>query len=79
MVHPTRRCIGCGALRPKAELLRLAVAGDEVVQDPRAIMPGRGAYVCDRACWEQALRRRAVPRAFRRNVSIDPSLLDLTS
>jgi hypothetical protein len=37
--------------------------------DPAQRLPGRGAYVCDDACLEQALRRRAFGRAFRRPVA----------
>ena len=76
--------MGCGRIAPKAALLRLAAvrpdgasssadvrgAGpDVVVADPAARLPGRGAYVCDARCAEAALRRRALPRAFRRPVT----------
>ena len=46
---PHRRCIGCGTVRPKADLLRL-VAGDDgnVVADPAARAPGRGAMCAAR-------------------------------
>jgi predicted RNA-binding protein YlxR (DUF448 family) len=42
--------------------------GDRVVADPARTRPGRGAYVCNAACAEQALQRRSLPRAFRRAV-----------
>jgi predicted RNA-binding protein YlxR (DUF448 family) len=76
--------VGCGRVAPKAALLRLAAvrphggppsadvrgaAPDVVVADPDARLPGRGAYVCDARCAEAALRRRALPRAFRRPVT----------
>ena len=76
--------MGCGRVAPKAALLRLAAirpedgarppgagvaAPDVVVIDPAARLPGRGAYVCDARCAEAALRRRALPRAFRRPVT----------
>ena len=75
--------MGCGRVAPKAALLRLAAVRAEdgpeqvepgeaarhvVVADPAARLPGRGAYVCDARCAEAALRRRALPRAFRRPV-----------
>jgi predicted RNA-binding protein YlxR (DUF448 family) len=49
------------------------------VPDPRAVMPGRGAYLCldgarkapARACLELALSRGGIPRALRRNVRLD--------
>jgi len=68
--------VGCGRIAPKAELRRLAVSGDRVVRDAAAALPGRGAYVCDVGCAEAALRRRALPRAFRRAVVIPTDLLE---
>ena len=54
---PRRRCVGCGRIAPKSELLRIA-AGRSAIgrrrREPRATavldrdgtMPGRGAYLC---------------------------------
>ncbi len=66
--------MGCRRTRPKRELLRLALDGDVVVADAQADRPGRGAYVCDAACYEQAAARKAFARAFRRNVRALESL-----
>jgi uncharacterized protein len=87
---PRRRCVGCGRIAPKSELLRIvAVAPAQVaggagrgrsahcraVLDARAVMPGRGAYLCrgagatpDDACLALAARRGGIPRALRRAV-----------
>jgi predicted RNA-binding protein YlxR (DUF448 family) len=62
-------------LAPKSDLLRVVVADGRVQADPAQRLPGRGAYVCDRACAERALRRRGFDRAFRSSVRIDPDLL----
>jgi predicted RNA-binding protein YlxR (DUF448 family) len=53
---PRRRCVGCGRIAPKSELLRLAVSDQgsaggaravrTAVADRDATMPGRGAYLC---------------------------------
>jgi predicted RNA-binding protein YlxR (DUF448 family) len=53
---PRRRCVGCGRIAPKSELLRIvaserkspagAAAKTCAVADPLARMPGRGAYLC---------------------------------
>jgi predicted RNA-binding protein YlxR (DUF448 family) len=49
---PRRRCIGCGRIAPKAELVRLAVRIEDrgrsrrAVIDPAGTLPGRGAYLC---------------------------------
>jgi uncharacterized protein len=49
---PHRRCIGCGRIAPKAELLRIALGAAQSSKrrlatiDHAGTMPGRGAYVC---------------------------------
>jgi predicted RNA-binding protein YlxR (DUF448 family) len=54
---PRRRCVGCGRIAPKSELLRIVAASGRTspagaaaktcaVADPLARMPGRGAYLC---------------------------------
>src|SRR5262249_33695044 len=61
-----RTCVGCKERTVKSSLLRLVAAGDVIQPDPRARMPGRGAYLHpSQACLELARRRRAFPRALR--------------
>jgi predicted RNA-binding protein YlxR (DUF448 family) len=55
-------------------LHRFALDGDDVVADPRQVLPGRGAYVCSEACLRDAIARRAFARAHRRAVNVDPGL-----
>ncbi len=49
---PRRRCVGCGRVAPKSELLRIAAVAEPDAARPRAVidalarMPGRGAYLC---------------------------------
>jgi predicted RNA-binding protein YlxR (DUF448 family) len=49
---PHRRCVGCGRIAPKAELLRIAAVGEREGRSSRAVLdsagtlPGRGAYLC---------------------------------
>ncbi|HLI37992.1 MAG TPA: YlxR family protein [Streptosporangiaceae bacterium] len=63
---PVRTCVGCRQRAVKSSLLRLVAAGDTVVPDPRACMPGRGAYLHpSQRCLELAQRRRAFQRALR--------------
>jgi predicted RNA-binding protein YlxR (DUF448 family) len=96
---PQRRCVGCGRIAPKSELLRIAVddtrsSGDDVRAERRAVldragtMPGRGAYLCrDGAgeagsqlvrgtCLQGAVRRRAIARALRCAVTLDPEIVE---
>jgi len=68
----------------KHVLLRLAAVADagdpagavRIVADLEARLPGRGAYVCNAACAASALRRRALPRAFRRAVRTAPDFVE---
>ena len=63
---PVRTCVGCKGRAAKSSLLRLVAAGGDIVPDPQAWQPGRGAYLHPSlACFELAQRRRAFPRALR--------------
>lgn len=63
---PVRSCVGCKERAAKSSLLRLVVAGGDIVPDPQARQPGRGAYLHHSlACFELAQRRRAFSRALR--------------
>ncbi len=63
---PTRTCVGCRRRSSKAELLRIVGNGAQIVPDPRAVLPGRGAYLHRQVdCLDTAERRRAIPRALR--------------
>ncbi|MFJ2722107.1 YlxR family protein [Streptomyces sp. NPDC087437] len=63
---PERTCVGCRERAAKIELLRTVVVEGECVPDPRGTLPGRGAYVHPAlVCLDQAVRRRAFPRALR--------------
>jgi predicted RNA-binding protein YlxR (DUF448 family) len=86
---PRRRCVGCGRIAPKSELLRIALAdhGDaprRAVPDRDGVMPGRGAYLCweplsgqpATACLARAGRRGGIARALRAGVRIDTELIE---
>jgi predicted RNA-binding protein YlxR (DUF448 family) len=50
----------------KSDLLRVVAVDGEIVADPTARRPGRGAYLHpSQDCLERARRRRAIPRALR--------------
>jgi uncharacterized protein len=82
---PHRRCVGCGRVAPKSELLRVAAVSPpkrgpaQVVLDHAARMPGRGAYLCRGAeptlpaadCLAGASRRDAIARTLRRSITGD--------
>ncbi|MBT1188273.1 YlxR family protein [Streptomyces sp. CJ_13] len=73
---PERTCVGCRERAAKSDLLRIVAVGDECVPDPRGTLPGRGAYVHPAAvCLDQAVRRRAFPRALRSAGTLDTTEL----
>jgi uncharacterized protein len=62
---PVRTCVGCKERAAKSSLLRVVAAGSDIVPDPQARQPGRGAYLHPSlACFELAQRRRAFSRAL---------------
>ncbi|MER6227444.1 YlxR family protein [Streptomyces sp. 900105755] len=73
---PERTCLGCRQRAAKTELLRIVAVEDECVPDPRGTLPGRGAYVHPvQVCLDQAVRRRALPRALRAPGPLDVKAL----
>jgi predicted RNA-binding protein YlxR (DUF448 family) len=64
-VNPVRTCIGCRGREDKSDLIRLTAFDGTVRVDSRQTAPGRGAYLHqERDCWEQAYRKRALPRVL---------------
>lgn len=76
MSEPIRTCIGCGAKRPKAALVRLVAVEGKAKVDVAGHSAGRGAYVCGGACAKKALARKSLGRALRGPASADPSLVE---
>ncbi|MFE5946692.1 YlxR family protein [Streptomyces sp. NPDC056480] len=73
---PERTCVGCRVRAAKSDLLRIVVNKDECVPDHRGTLPGRGAYLHPAvACLDLAVRRRALPRAFRAQGPLDTAEL----
>lgn len=67
--EPTRGCAACRARLPIAELIRFAHDGDGVVVDLDRRRGGRGVNIGPaRRCLEQAIKRGAFQRGFRRQV-----------
>ena len=67
---PLRKCIGCGNMLPKKELIRVVhTPEDEFFIDTTGKRNGRGAYICpDAECLEKALKTKAINRSFSANV-----------
>ena len=67
---PMRSCLGCGARRPRRDLVRFVArprgTGHELVADASGRAHGRGLYTCRRReCFDRAAERRAFTRAAR--------------
>lgn len=75
---PERRCIVTRESKPVSALLRFVVAPDgAVVPDLGATLPGRGIWVtADRASVEAAVAGKLFAKAARRQVFVDPRLVD---
>ena len=69
---PERMCLGCQAMRPKKELIRIARSPEGVFSlDPTGKSPGRGAYLCRSfECFERARKAHRFERSFQ--APVDP-------
>ncbi|WP_420175631.1 YlxR family protein [Luteococcus sp. OSA5] len=72
---PRRTCVGCRREDDQHNLQRFVVVDGWVQADPRRRLAGRGAWLHDDPqCREQARRRGAFQRAFRRPVKLPDDL-----
>ena len=67
---PMRKCVGCGEMKAKKELLRvLRTEEGEFVLDTTGRKNGRGAYVCvSRECFGQAVKNKGLERSFKQAI-----------
>ncbi|MCD7709171.1 MAG: YlxR family protein [Clostridiales bacterium] len=63
---PLRRCVGCGELKPKGELIRIIKTDEGVLIDETGKKNGRGAYLCKNVeCLERARKSRGFERSLK--------------
>ena len=64
---PIRRCIGCGEMKSKKELIRIVRTSEgDICLDDTGRKNGRGAYICQSMeCMEKAIKTHALERSFR--------------
>ena len=67
---PMRKCVGCGEMKPKKELLRVLRTEEEgFVLHPTGKKNGRGAYICySRDCFQKAVKNKGLERSFKQAV-----------
>lgn len=73
---PLRKCIGCGEMKDKRELVRIVRNKEgEISVDLTGKKPGRGAYICkDVECLSKAERTKRLSKAF--SAPIAPEIYD---
>ena len=67
---PMRKCVGCGEMKPKKELMRILRTEDGAfVVDADGKKNGRGAYVCRSVeCFRKAAKSRGLERSFKQEI-----------
>lgn len=67
---PLRKCVGCGEMKPKKELIRvLRTEENEIVLDTTGKKNGRGAYICNsKDCFAKAVKNKGLERSFKQAV-----------
>ena len=64
---PMRKCVGCGEMKNKKEMMRvLKTSENEFVLDATGKKNGRGAYLClSKECLSQAVKSKGLERSFK--------------
>lgn len=67
---PMRKCVGCGEMKPKKELMRiLRTEDDDFCIDTTGKKNGRGAYLCHNVeCFQKAVRNKGLERSFKQSI-----------
>ena len=67
---PMRKCVGCGEMKPKKELIRvLRTEEEDFVSDTTGKKNGRGAYLCPSGeCSQKAVRNKGLERSFKQAI-----------
>ena len=70
---PMRKCVGCGEMKNKREMMRvLKTSDDEFVLDATGKKNGRGAYLClSKECFEKAVKNKGLERSFKHAIPKD--------
>ena len=67
---PMRKCVGCGEMKSKKEMMRvLETTEEEFVLDATGKKNGRGAYLCfSKDCFEKAVKNKGLERSFKQAI-----------
>lgn len=63
---PERKCLGCGEMKDKSQLLRIVRSGDgKISVDRTGKVNGRGAYICaSKECFAKCRKAKRFDKAF---------------
>ena len=72
---PLRKCIGCGEMKDKRELVRVVRNKEgEISVDLYGKKPGRGAYICNNPeCLKKAIKNRGLERSLKSQIPAEVS------
>ncbi|MGN0437977.1 MAG: RNase P modulator RnpM [Lachnospiraceae bacterium] len=84
---PLRRCIGCGEMISKKDMLRIIKTKEGIIKlDPTGKENGRGAYLhFQEDCLCQAIKSKGLERSFKMSIpkevydSLSKELIDIES
>ena len=70
---PMRKCVGCGEMKSKKEMIRvLKTSEEEFVLDATGKQNGRGAYLCpSKECFSKAVKSKGLERSFKQSIPKD--------
>ena len=68
--NPMRKCVGCGEMKSKKEMMRvLKTTDEEFVLDATGKKNGRGAYLCfSKECFDKAVKSKGLERSFKQAI-----------
>lgn len=67
---PMRKCVGCGEMRSKKEMLRVLKTAENTFElDVTGKKNGRGAYLCcSKECFAKAVKSKGLERSFKQAI-----------
>ena len=67
---PMRKCVGCGEMKNKKEMIRvLKTTEEDFVLDATGKKNGRGAYLCfSKECLDKAIKTKGLERSFKQSI-----------
>jgi len=70
---PLRKCLGCGEMKPKKELIRVVKSPEgEISIDLTGKKSGRGAYIChSKECLSKAQKSKRLEKSFSTKIEED--------